>query len=440
MVKAIAVDMDGTFLDSKKTYDKLRFEAIFTELRNRDITFIAASGNQYAKLKSIFGDRDMYFISENGAVIYNGNELYNYKSFNRQVFQQVVDYLNMKQSIDQLVICGLKSAYILKHTSEAFKEDTRFYYHQLKEIDSLQQLPEDDYVKIAFNINRETHPNVDEEVATQFSNDIKLVSSGNDSIDIIMPNMTKGQAGTNSITRPSFRVPNDDALTYYEQRFDEFGVKHEGIQELFGKKVLPFEEVDGQVYQLISDELNEGVAPGVPWKNGPVPVDKAIYGLGPIEIKVSYFDDFKNILETVYGMTTIAHEDNVALLEVGEGGNGGQVILIKDDKGPAARQGYGEVHHVSFRVKDHDAIEAWATKYKEVGINNSGIVNRFYFEALYARVGHILIEISTDGPGFMEDEPYETLGEGLSLPPFLENKREYIESEVRPFNTKRQHG
>ena len=97
--------------------------------------------------------------------------------------------------------------------------------------------------------------------------------------------------------------------------------------------MLPFEEVDGQVYQLISDELNEGVAPGVPWKNGPVPEDKAIYGLGPIEIKVSYFEDFKNILETVYGMTTIAHEDNVALLEVGEGGNGGQVILIKDDKG-----------------------------------------------------------------------------------------------------------
>ncbi len=36
---------------------------------------------------------------------------------------------------------------------------------------------------------------------------------------------------------------------------------------------------------------------------------------------------------------------------MGEGGNGGQVILIKDDKGPAARQGY-EVHHVSFRGED----------------------------------------------------------------------------------------
>ncbi len=32
----------------------------------------------------------MYFISENGAVIYSGNELYNYKSFNRQVFGQTM--------------------------------------------------------------------------------------------------------------------------------------------------------------------------------------------------------------------------------------------------------------------------------------------------------------------------------------------------------------
>lgn len=37
----------------------------------------------------------------------------------------------------------------------------------------------------------------------------------------------------------------------------------------------------------------------------------------------------------------------------------------------------------------------------------------------------------------MGDEPYETLGETLSLPPFLEDQREYIESEVRPFDTTR---
>ena len=87
-----------------------------------------------------------------------------------------------------------KSAYILKETSEAFKQDARTYYHQLIEVDSLQTLPDDDYVKIAFNINRQTHPDLDEKLALKFKDDIKLVSSGRDSIDVIMPNMTKGQA------------------------------------------------------------------------------------------------------------------------------------------------------------------------------------------------------------------------------------------------------
>ncbi|WP_186306379.1 HAD hydrolase family protein, partial [Staphylococcus epidermidis] len=58
----------------------------------------------------------------------------------------------------------------------------------------LQNLPEDEYVKIALNINRETHPQLDKDLQERFPETIKLVSSGHDSIDIIMPNMTKGQA------------------------------------------------------------------------------------------------------------------------------------------------------------------------------------------------------------------------------------------------------
>ena len=88
-LKAIAVDMDGTFLDSKKNYDKDRFEKIFKALKERNIEFIAASGNQFAKLQSIFGERDMFFISENGAVIYRGKDLYNYRSFNQVEYKEV---------------------------------------------------------------------------------------------------------------------------------------------------------------------------------------------------------------------------------------------------------------------------------------------------------------------------------------------------------------
>lgn len=262
-------------------------------------------------------------------------------------------------------------------------------------------------------------------------------SPGTDVTFFDFPNNPKGISGTNSITRIGLRVPNDAALMYYQQRFEDYGVKHEGIQELFGHKVLPFEEVDGQRYQLFSDELNKGVVAGTPWRKGPVPTEKAINGLGPIEMTVSYFDDFKRILTEVYGMRVKLEEKDVVLFEMGEGGHGGQVILRRDASSSQAVQGYGEVHHIAFRVADDAALAYWAEKYKQLHIANSGLVDRFYFGALYARLGHILIEISTDGPGFMEDESYETLGEKLSLPPFLESKREEIENTVRPFNTSR---
>lgn len=251
------------------------------------------------------------------------------------------------------------------------------------------------------------------------------------------PNNPKGLKGTNTISRTGFRVPSDAALTYYENRFNEFAVKHTGISEEFGKKVLRFWDFDNQAYQLISDELNQGVAAGTPWKKGPVPTEFAIYGLGPVEIAISYFHEFKEVFEEILGFHVVAQEGNRYLLEVGQGGNGAQVILVDDDTSSQAQQGYGEVHHVAFRLADRKSLGTWQALFDHLGLQNSGYVDRYYFESLYVRIGHILVELATDEPGFMGDEPYETLGEKLSLALFLENRREYIESVIKPFNTKR---
>lgn len=250
------------------------------------------------------------------------------------------------------------------------------------------------------------------------------------------PNTPDFVPGTNSISRIGLRVPNDAALDYYLERFDEHDVKHGDIEELFGRKVLKFEEKSGQRYQLFSDENVNGVEPGTPWKNGPVPEDKAVYGLGPIEITVSYFDEFLQLMQQIYGFEIVRQESDVAVLEVGKGGNGGQMILRKDAESNPEQQGNGTVHHVSFRVEDHEALETWKEKYDRLELGHSGLVDRFYFEALYARIGHILIELSTDGPGFIDgQESYEELGTTLDLPPFLEENRDYIESVIRPFDT-----
>ena len=258
-------------------------------------------------------------------------------------------------------------------------------------------------------------------------------NAGTDLTFFDFPNTPDFVPGTNSISRTGLRVPNDEALEYYLNRFDEFGVVHEGIQELFGRKVLPFKEADGQRYQLFSDENDNGVEPGIPWKNGPVPEDKAIYGLGPIEVTVSYYEDFLQVLQFIFGFKIKQKDNEVAVLEVGKGGNGGQIIVRKDGTSPVERQGNGTVHHVAFRVKNHEAIKAWEDKYNQLEMGHSGLVDRFYFEALYTRVGHILIELSTDGPGFItEQDTYEELGTILDLPPFLEPNREKIEATLQP--------
>lgn len=252
------------------------------------------------------------------------------------------------------------------------------------------------------------------------------------------PGIPKGRHGTNEIYKTGFRVPSDEALEYWVKRFDKYDVSHDGIETLFGKKVIHFSDFDDQQYMLVSDENNEGVASGKPWQDGPVPLEYAITGLGPSHIRISPFEYFKEMLEKVLNFREIAEEGRLHLFEVGEGGNGAQLVVEHNEEMDNGLQGYGTVHHMAFRVENREELDAWQERMERFGFQTSGYVNRFFFESLYARVGPgILFEFATDGPGFMGDEPYETLGEKLSLPPFLESKREQIEAAVRPIDTVR---
>ncbi len=263
-------------------------------------------------------------------------------------------------------------------------------------------------------------------------------SPGTDMTFFDFPGVPKGVHGTDEISKTSFRVPDDEALNYWVKRFNRLNIKHTDIKEQFGKKTLSFVDFDDQQYQLISDENNQGVVSGTPWQKGPIPLEYAITGLGPVFVQVSNFDYFKAILEEVYLFKEVAKEDSSHLFEMGEGGNGAQVIVEYNSVFPRARQGYGTIHHAAFRVENRAELDEWLERYKSYRVPNSGYVERYYFGSLYANIAPgVLFELATDGPGFMGDEPYETLGEKLSLPPFFEEKREKIEKLVRPIDTVR---
>jgi glyoxalase family protein len=108
-------------------------------------------------------------------------------------------------------------------------------------------------------------------------------------------------------------------------------------------------------------------------------------------------------------------------------------LHFADPNEEAALIGAGTTHHIAWRARDDAEESAWFERLAEVGLRPTEMQDRKYFRSIYFRMPDgILIEIATDGPGFLVDEPAESLGQGLSLPPWLEPERETLERELTP--------
>jgi len=95
--------------------------------------------------------------------------------------------------------------------------------------------------------------------------------------------------------------------------------------------------------------------------------------------------------------------------------------------------GPGTTHHIAWRVRDDDEQARWLGLLQNVGLRPTTVQDRKYFRSVYFRMPDgMLLEIATDEPGFLVDEPRESLGQGLSLPPWLEPERGAIEAGLEP--------
>lgn len=263
-------------------------------------------------------------------------------------------------------------------------------------------------------------------------------SPGTDVTFFDFPGAEEAEKGSDEISRIGLRVISDKAIDYWVKRFEYYNVEYEVPKTLFKRKVIFFNDFDGQEYALFSDEFVSGVEPGEPWRKGPVPDEFAIVGLGPIFFRISSLERIEKVLTKFLGMRKLSNENEYHLFEMGQGGNGGSVI-VEEFEGKRGYGGYGGVHHVAFRIEDLDEMQEWIAYLNRIGARHSGHVDRFYFKSLYTRLySNILFEFATEGPGFIDDEEsYESLGETLALPPKFREKREIIESLVRPIDTKR---
>jgi glyoxalase family protein len=250
--------------------------------------------------------------------------------------------------------------------------------------------------------------------------------------DWAVPRETRG---THSIIRTGLRV-RGESLPCWKERLTKAAVRHRDIAVIDGRKTLEFEDPEGQRLALIDDA---GLGDARPWDRSPVPPEHQIRGLGPITLSVPQLRSTDIVLREVMELRKTRDyehpetKDVVHVYEMGEGGPAAELHVAIQPGLPVAEQGAGAVHHVAFRTPDDAQYDAWAKRLADLGIPNSGKVDRYYFRSLYFREPNgILFEIATDGPGFATDEPMATLGEKLALPPFLEQRRDEIEKGLKP--------
>lgn len=265
---------------------------------------------------------------------------------------------------------------------------------------------------------------------------------GTDMTYFDIPMAGRTYPGVSSISNTAFRVMSDDALTFWKQRFEKLGVMHEEIMERFGRKTMKFQDDEGSRLMLVVDD-GKGVPYGVPWKKEDIPIDYAIVGLGPVTLTVRKPESTAKVLVDVLRFeevgsypSTIEGMPEIRVFSTGEGGPAAEVHVETRTDLPFERPGRGSVHHVAFRVKTMEEYKKWEEHLRNNGFKTSGLIDRYYFKAIYFREPNgILYELSTDEPGFTNDEPLDKLGESLALPPFLEPKRDSIEASLRPIHT-----
>ena len=167
-----------------------------------------------------------------------------------------------------------------------------------------------------------------------------------------------------------------------------------------------------------------------------MPAEHQIRGLGPIAISVPEPRPTDTVLRDVLGM----RQDAI------RGADGARPTSMRWARGARSRascrgragacrrrsraRAACTTSRSASRTQDY---EAWDERLRRCGIPSSGPVDRFYFRSLYFREPNgILFEIATDGPALLPTSRWRCSGDKLSLPPFLEGRRQEIETKLKP--------
>lgn len=223
-----------------------------------------------------------------------------------------------------------------------------------------------------------------------------------------------------------------DALGWWAQRLEASGIPIARGVEPGGAPSLAFADPDLTPLRLIG---RDSPSPA-PWSQPGIPADKAIRALEGLRMSMRGVDRMSELLNQVLGFRPVVESGDCIDFRAHDDA-GGRFGLHRRCDQPRPRIGAGAIHHVAFRAADETALASMAVALKDrFGIEASPVKDRYYFRSIYFRgPDGLLIEISTDGPGFLIDEAEDELGTRLIFPPGLKAREAELLQILPPLST-----
>jgi glyoxalase family protein len=227
----------------------------------------------------------------------------------------------------------------------------------------------------------------------------------------------EGRAGDGMVHRIISRVGSPEALDFWSARLADAGRDPERLDG-----AVRFRDPEGLEHELVVT----GVAdPPLTASREGIPPEHALQGFDGAR---AYHADPQRSSDL---LAAISFEGGPSEWEA-RGELRGSTYAYDEPPAERGLQGAGTVHHVAWSA-GMEEIDDWRVLAASSGASPTPVIDRFWFRSVYFREpSGVLFEIATRGPGFDVDEPAESLGESLVLPPFLEHRRAEIEATLTP--------
>jgi glyoxalase family protein len=243
--------------------------------------------------------------------------------------------------------------------------------------------------------------------------------AGSDITFFEYPKAARGRAGAGMVHRITWRVGSTDALDFWASRLSD----HRVTAERDGDR-LRFDDPEGLGLELVVvDTTDEPLSARHP----EIPPEFALQGFDGVRVYTADPAASKDFLGSTMNFDP---ESDSYWIARGEQRGG----FYAYDKAPdqPGLSGAGTVHHVAWATSMNEH-SAWHKRVGEAGAEVTPIIDRYYFKSIYFREpSGVLFEIATLGPGFDVDEPMESLGERLALPPDYEHLRDKLADVLTP--------